>query len=63
MLFKKGICRVMKITALVLFILMYILMIAKPKYRPYYALTAAVIFLAAGILPPANLMTAINWNV
>ena len=53
----------MKITALVLFILMYILMIAKPKYRPYYALTAAVIFLAAGILPPANLMTAINWNV
>ena len=53
----------MKITALVLFILMYILMIAKPKYRPYYALTAAVIFLAAGILPPASLMTAINWNV
>ena len=38
-------------------------MIAKPKYRPYYALTAAVIFLAAGILPPANLMPAINWNV
>ena len=53
----------MKITALVLFVLMYILMIAVPKYRPYYALTAAVIFLAAGILPPASLMTAINWNV
>ena len=53
----------MKITALVLFVLMYILMIAVPKYRPYYALTAAVIFLAAGKIPPANLMNAINWNV
>ena len=53
----------MKITALVLFILMYVLMIAVPKYRPYYALTAAVIFLATGILPPASLITAINWNV
>ena len=53
----------MKITAIVLFVLMYVLMIAVPKYRPYYALTAAVIFLAAGILPPASLMTAINWNV
>ena len=53
----------MKTAALVLFILMYVLMIAVPKYRPYYALTAAVIFLATGILPPASLITAINWNV
>ena len=53
----------MKFTALALFILMYILMIAVPKYRPYYALTVAVIFLAAGILPPASLSAAINWNV
>ena len=53
----------MKKTALVLFILMYVLMIAVPKYRPYYALTAAVIFLATGIFPPASLITAINWNV
>ena len=53
----------MKIAALVLFVLMYILMIAVPKYRPYYALSAAAIFLAAGILPLSSLMTAINWNV
>lgn len=53
----------MKITALVLFILMYILMIAVPKYRPYYALAVAAVFLAAGILPPENLPAAVNWNV
>ena len=52
-----------KIAAIVLFILMYILMIAVPKYRPYYALAVAVIFLAAGILPYRSLATAINWNV
>ena len=42
---------------------MYILMIAVPKYRPYYALTVALIFLVSGILPYRSLATAINWNV
>ena len=41
----------MKIPALVLFVLMYVLMIAKPKYRPCYALVTAAIFLVSGILP------------
>ena len=53
----------MKTIALILFILMYALMIAVPKYRPYYALAAAAIFLITGILPPDRLATAINWNV
>lgn len=53
----------MKTAALVLFLLMYVLMIVKPKYRPYYALGTGVIFLAAGILPFADLFGAINWNV
>ena len=53
----------MKITALVLFVLMYILMIARPKYRPFYALAVAVIFVAAGIVPVDSLPDAINWNV
>ena len=53
----------MKLTALILFILMYVLMVAAPKYRPYTALTAAVIFLAAGILPLSMLPSVINWNV
>lgn len=53
----------MKITALVLFVLMYILMITRPKYRPFYALAVAVIFVAAGIVPVDSLPDAINWNV
>ena len=53
----------MKLTALILFILMYVLMIAAPKYRPYIALVTAVAFLAAGILPVSMLASVINWNV
>ncbi len=53
----------MKILALVLFALMYVLMIAKPKYRPFYALTVAAVFLIVGILPVGRLAATINWNV
>ena len=53
----------MKIAALVLFVLMYILMIALPKYRPFSALSVAVIFVIAGIVPVDSLPGAINWNV
>ena len=53
----------MKIFALCLFILMYVLMIAKPKYRPIYALATAVIYLIAGVLPLGRLLGTINWNV
>ncbi len=44
----------MKTAAIVLFALMYVLMIARPKYRPFYALAVAVIFLITGILPRAG---------
>ena len=53
----------MKVFALVLFVLMYVLMITKPKYRPFYALGTGLIFLVAGILPLAQLPQVINWNV
>ncbi len=53
----------MKLIALTLFILMYVLMIAKPKYRPFYALGVGAFFLVLGILPIENLMETINWNV
>ena len=52
----------MKIPALVLFVLMYVLMIAKPNYRPCYALVTAAIFLVTGILPFGSLAETINWN-
>ncbi len=53
----------MKLFALILFALMYVLMIARPKYRLFYALSVAVIFLISGILPLENLGSTINWNV
>ena len=53
----------MKIFALILFALMYVLMIAKPKYRPFYALSVALIYLISGILPLKDLVSTINWNV
>ena len=53
----------MKYFALILFVLMYGLIIARPKYRPFYALSVAVIFLISGILPLKDLVSTINWNV
>ena len=53
----------MKIFALILFVLMYVLMIALPKHRPLYAVGTAVIYLIVGVLPIARLPAAINWNV
>ncbi len=53
----------MKIFALVLFVLMYVLMIALPKHRPIYALATAAVYLIAGVLPLGKLLGAINWNV
>ncbi len=41
----------MKNTAIILFILTYILLLSFPKIRAYIALTSAVLFVALGILP------------
>ncbi len=53
----------MKIFALILFILMYVLMVVWPKYRPLWSLGTAVVFLLAGVLPLDGLGSVINWNV
>ncbi|MBE6041624.1 MAG: TRAP transporter large permease subunit [Clostridiales bacterium] len=53
----------MKLTAVILFILMYVLMIALPKYRPYIAIVTAAVFLVAGLLPVSMVASVINWNV
>ena len=53
----------MKIFALILFILMYVLMVVLPKYRPLWSLGTAVVFLLAGVLPLDGLGSVINWNV
>lgn len=53
----------MKTAALILFILMYVVMIAFSKYRTHAALGTGVLYLILGILPFAQLPHIINWNV
>lgn len=53
----------MKVLSLIIFISMYVVMIAFPKRRTHAAAAAAVIFLVSGILPVRQLPSAINWNV
>ena len=53
----------MKIFALVLFLVTYVLMIVLPKYRPWVALTSAVVFLVAGIVPVGEVPSAMDFNV
>jgi len=53
----------MKIFALVLFVVTYILMIAKQKYRPWIALGSALIFIVSGIVPLGEILGSIDFNV
>ena len=53
----------MKIFALILFIVTYVLMIALPKYRPWVAVASGVIYLVSGIVPVQSLGSAIDFNV
>ena len=53
----------MKTAALVLFIIMYVIMIALPKFRPHAALGTGLIYLILGILPFSQIPLIINWNV
>ncbi len=51
------------ILALAIFVIMYVLLLALPKYRSYTALITAVLFMILGILPIEKAIGAINWNV
>lgn len=53
----------MKITAIVLFIVTYILLLSVPKYRAHIAVLSAAIFIALGIMPLDKVLGTINWNV
>ena len=53
----------MKTVAIILFVVMYVLLIALPKKRAIVALAAAGIFIILGILPFKEVPTAIDWNV
>lgn len=49
--------------ALGIFVVMYVLLLALPKYRSYTALITALIFILLGILPIKSAIGAINLNV
>jgi Na+/H+ antiporter NhaD/arsenite permease-like protein len=53
----------MKITAIILFALTYISLLAFPKVRAYIALSSAAIFVILGILPVGQIFTTVDWNV
>ena len=53
----------MSVTALVLFILTYCLMIALPKFRPLVAVCSAALYTALGFVPLGALAGAVDWNV
>ncbi|MBR1757228.1 MAG: arsenic transporter [Lachnospiraceae bacterium] len=53
----------MKLFALVLFLITYVLLVAIPGKRVYTALISAAIFLIVGIVTPLEAWSAINWNV
>lgn len=51
------------LTALILFFLTYVLMIALPKQRYLVAVSSAIVFVILGIQPLSGVGSAINWNV
>ncbi len=53
----------MKTTALILFIITYVLMILLADKRPFVALGSAVLYVILGIMPVKSVFSAIDWNV
>lgn len=51
------------IFAIILFALTYVLMLMFSKYRPYIALTSALIFIVSGMLPLDKVIPALDFNV
>lgn len=51
------------VLALGIFIIMYVLLLSLPNYRPYIALGVSSLFVLLGILPIGHVFGAINWNV
>ena len=49
--------------AIILFAATYVLMLAVPKYRPWFALTSGVLFIVLGMLPTGEILSALDFNV
>ncbi|MFH5834937.1 SLC13 family permease [Proteiniclasticum sp. C24MP] len=53
----------MKIAAIIIFILTYVLLLTLPKHRAKIAVTSATLFVVLGIIPVREVLTTIDWNV
>lgn len=53
----------MKLTAIILFVLTYALLLTFPKVRAYIAIASAATFVVLGILPVSKVFTTVDWNV
>jgi len=53
----------MKLLALSIFILTYVLLLALPNIRAYIAMGSAVVFVVLGILPISQVIGTVDWNV
>ncbi|MBQ8210362.1 MAG: arsenic transporter [Clostridia bacterium] len=53
----------MLVPAIILFALTYVLMLIFSKYRPYIALASGIIFIVSGMLPLADVLGSIDFNV
>jgi len=53
----------MKIAAIIIFILTYVLLLSIPKHRAKIAVTSATLFVVLGIIPFREVFTIIDWNV
>lgn len=51
------------VPAIILFALTYVLMLIFSKYRPYIALASGIIFIVSGMLPLADVLGSIDFNV
>ena len=53
----------MKIAAIIIFILTYVLLLTLPRHRAKIAVTSATLFVVLGIIPLQAVFTTIDWNV
>lgn len=53
----------MKIAAIIIFILTYVLLLTLPRHRAKIAVTSAALFVILGIIPVREVLTTIDWNV
>lgn len=53
----------LKLTAILIFIFTYVLLLTLPRFRAQIALASAALFVILGIMPVSQVFSAVDWNV